>query len=169
MDERAVLLLSPHASSWKSITPFLTGMRVVIGPSKNAPDTNFAVVGHSTGGRVAQQLAVDGGARAMILMGCEILPGREHDLQALDIPVLLLWGEDDIVHTVETAYRLNDLIHRSTLALVPGCGNALPEQAPDTVGPLIADYLRTQWLGLGHGHDHGPIAVDLTRKPPERP
>lgn len=167
MDERSVLLLSPHASTWKHITPFLSGMNVVLGTNRTIPGSDFAVVGHATGGRIAQRLAIDAGARAMVLIGCEVLPGREHDLKALDIPVFLLWGEDDIVHPVETAYRLNDLIHRSTLALVPGCGNALPEQAPDVVGPLIADYLRTQWLGLGHGHQHGTITVDVTR--PRRP
>lgn len=166
MDERRVLLLSAHDSTWKHVTPFLKGMGVVVGVSKNVPGSNFAVVGHGTvGGRRAQGLALEGGARAMVLMGCGPLPGREHELQALDIPVLLLWGEDDIIHPIEDAYRLNDLIHRSTLALVPGCGNPLPEQAPDTVGPLIAEYLRSQWLGASHGHEHGPITVELKRPP----
>lgn len=168
MKEPAVLLLSPHDSVWKHVKPHLKGINVILGESKGAaPDANFAVVGHAGSGRVAQQMALDGGARAMVLMGCDALPGREHELGLLEIPVLLLWGEDDIVHPVEIAYHLDQVFHRSVLALVPGCGNDLPEQEPDTVGAVIADFLRTQWLGVHHGHQHGPITIPIDR-PGER-
>ena len=164
-DERKVLLISDHDSVWKHVTPFLSGMDVVLGPSKHAPVTNFAAVGHSTGGREAQRMALDSGAKALVLMDCEILPGREQDLQGLAIPTFILWGEDDTSHTVEVAYRLNELIKHSTLALVPGCGHDLPEQAPDVVGPLIAEFLRSQWLGMAHGHVIGPVHIDLGKTP----
>lgn len=165
MLDPAVLLLSAHDSVWKHVVPYLSGIRVISGDPKDAPGANFAVVGHGEGGRRAQQLALDGGARAMVLIGCHPLTGREHDLAELEIPVLLLWGEDDIVAPVEVAYRLDELFHRSVLAVVPTCGNDLPEQEPDTTGALIADFLRTQWLGRHHGFAHGPVTIPL--KPPE--
>lgn len=164
-DERKVLLLSEHDSTWKHVTPFLSGMDVVLGSSKHAPVSDFAAVGHSKGGREAQRLALDSGARALVLMDCEILPGREQDLQALSIPTFILWGEDDVSCPVEVAYRLNELIRESVLALVPGCGHDLPEQAPDVVGPLIADFLRSRWLGIAHGHSVGPVHIDLGKGP----
>ncbi|MCJ7831916.1 MAG: alpha/beta hydrolase [Actinobacteria bacterium] len=164
-DERKVILLSHHESVWKHVAPLLSGMDVLLGPNIQVPESNFAAVGHASGGRQAQQLAIDSGAKALVLMNCEILPGREHDLRALAIPTFILWGEDDIVDTVEVAFRLNELIKGSTLALVPGCGRDLPEQAPDVVGSLITDFLRSQWLGIAHGHAVGPVHVDLGRKP----
>lgn len=163
MLDPAILLLSSRDSVWKNVRPHLTGIDVVIGKSKGAPGANFAVVGHAEGGRSAQQLALEGGARAMVLMGCDVLPGREHELEALEIPVLLLWGEDDIVHPVEVAYHLDQVFHRSVLALVPDCGNDLPEQEPDIVGAVIADFLRTQWLGRHHGFEHGPVTISIKR------
>jgi pimeloyl-ACP methyl ester carboxylesterase len=162
-DERKVVLLSHHDSVWKNVVPLLSGLNVLLGSGIRIPESNFAVVGHASGGRKAQQLAIDSGAKALVLMNCEILPGREHDLQTLSIPTFILWGEDDIVTTVEVAYRLNELIKHSTLALVPGCGRDLPEQAPDIVGALITDFLRSQWLGIAHGHSTGPVHVDLKR------
>jgi len=176
--ERAVLLLGAFKDIWKHVTPFLTGMTVIIDREEQNLPPGYAVVGHGTGGREAQSLALDGGARAMVLINCEVLPGREEDLGALTIPVFLLWGEDDITYTVEMAYKLNELMPTSTLALIPGCGHQVPLEAPDTVGPLVADFLRTRWLGLPgeHAHDHEyppgqdlgrPVPVDILREPPE--
>lgn len=166
MDEPAVLLFSAHDSTWKHVLPHLSGLNPLVGSSRSAPGSNFAVVGHAEGGRKAQRLALDGGARAMVLMGCEVLPGREPELAMLEIPVLLLWGEDDIIRPVDIAYHLDQVLHRSVLAVVPGCGNDLPEQEPDTVGALIADFLRSQWLGRHHGFEHGPTTIPL--RPPKR-
>lgn len=166
MLDPAVLLFSAHDSVWKHVLPYLDGINVILGGSKDAPGSNFAVVGHGEGGRSAQQLAIDGGARAMVLIGCAPLTGREHELAELEIPVLLLWGEDDIVQPVEVAYRLDQILHRSVLALVPSCGNDLPEQEPDVTGSLIADFLRTQWLGRDHGFEHGPVTIPI--EPPRR-
>lgn len=180
VSERAVLMLGAFRDTWKHVTPFLTGMNVVIDGREKDLAPGYAVVGHGTGGRKAQALAVDGGARAMVLINCSILPGRDEDLSSLTIPVFLLWGEDDSTNTVRTAFRLNELMPTSTLAIVPGCGAQVPLQAPDVVGPLIADFLRTRWLGLPREHDHehqhehppgnvpgGPVNIDVGRKPTE--
>ena len=178
MSDKTVLLLGAFKDTWKHVTPYLGGMDVLIDGRGSDLATGYAVVGHDTGGRKAQSLVLDGGARALVLINCAILPGREGDLGALTIPVFILWGEDDSTNTVETAYRLNELMPTSTLAIVPGCGQQVPLQAPDIVGPLVADFLRTRWLGLPREHDHEhehahgsepgePMKIDLGRKPPE--
>lgn len=178
VSDRAVMMLGAFKDTWKHVTPYLTGMNVVIGGKEKDLAPGYAVVGHGTGGRRAQSLAVDGGARAMVLVNCAVLPGREQDLGSLTIPVFLLWGEDDATNTVETAYELNELMPASTLAVIPGCGHQVPLEAPDIVGPLIADFLRTRWLGLPreHAHDHEhppghepgqPVKVDIQRESPE--
>ena len=176
MSDKTVLLLGAFMDTWKYVTPYLTGMDVVIDGKEKDLASGYAVVGHDTGGRKAQSLAVDGGARAMVLINCAVLSGREGDLGVLTIPVFLLWGEDDATNTIETAYLFNELMPTSTLAVVPGCGSQVPLEAPDVVGPLIADFLRTRWLGLTREHDHDhaqgktpgePVKVDIEREPPQ--
>jgi pimeloyl-ACP methyl ester carboxylesterase len=91
------------------------------------------------------------------------LAGREGDLAALDIPVFIVWGEDDPFMPPESADRLNELIPRSGLALLPGCRHFLPEEAPQTLAPLLYEYLRSAYAGLPHAHRVGPTPIDLGR------
>lgn len=92
------------------------------------------------------------------------LVGREEDLAALDIPAFLLWGEDDPFVPVEVAERLNELIPRSSLALLPGCGHFLPEDAPQTIAPLIYEYLRGTYAKQPHVHETGLATIELGRR-----
>jgi len=179
-DEQVVLLISTYDDTWRHVTPYLAGMSAAVGWEVPALEPGFAAIGHSEGGRKAQHLALDGGAGALVLMSCDILTQREADLAALNMPVFLLWGEDDNVHPVEAAYRLNTMLSNSTLTVVQGCGHMLPEEAPDQVGPLILEWLRTHWYrlapaerggpnrsGLGGGPTVEDVLIDLTHEPPE--
>ena len=91
------------------------------------------------------------------------LAGRDADLVALDIPVFLLWGEDDPFVPVDVAERLNELIDTSTLALLPGCSHFVTEDAAPTVVPLVYDYLRGRYAGDPHGHAPQPTLLQLRR------
>jgi pimeloyl-ACP methyl ester carboxylesterase len=93
------------------------------------------------------------------------LEGVEDGLRRLRIPVFLLWGEDDPYLPVEIAERLNDLIVTSSLAVLPGCSHFLTEDAPETIAPLLFEYLRSRYLGRPHTHETGPVVVQLERKP----
>ncbi|HEY6568139.1 MAG TPA: alpha/beta hydrolase [Actinomycetota bacterium] len=113
----------------------------------------------------------DGAARFVrVLAGIDGqgLEGREDELGAIGFPVLILWGEDDPSLPVAVAERLNDAMPSSTLGLLPGCGHLLPEEAPETIGPMIAGYLRARFLMEPHGHDHneGVVMLQLERRPP---
>jgi pimeloyl-ACP methyl ester carboxylesterase len=97
------------------------------------------------------------------------LTGLEDRLAELEIPVLILWGEDDPFMPVEAADRLNAWIPTSTLGLLPGCGHFLAEEAMDTIGPMIYEYLRARYLRVPHGHDADPtgaVMIQLERRPP---
>lgn len=89
-------------------------------------------------------------------------------LGALDIPVLLLWGEEDAFVPPAVAERLQDAMPTASLALLPGCSHFLPEEAPGTIGPLLWEWLRARYLRLGHDHaaSGGPVVVSLGRRPP---
>jgi pimeloyl-ACP methyl ester carboxylesterase len=97
------------------------------------------------------------------------LPGLEDRLAGLAIPVLILWGEDDPFMPVAAADQLNEWIPTSTLGLLPGCGHFLVEEAMDTIGPMIYEYLRARYLRVPHGHDADPtgaVMIQLERRPP---
>ena len=104
-------------------------------------------------------------ARAMDGRG---LIGRESDLAALEIPVLLFWGEDDVYYPPAVGERLNEAIPTSTLGLLPGCGHFLVEDAIETIGPMIYEYLRARYLREPHGHQEasGIVTIQLERRPP---
>jgi pimeloyl-ACP methyl ester carboxylesterase len=103
---------------------------------------------------------------AMDLDG-EGLVGIEPRLEALEIPAFVLWGEDDAFLPAELAERLGDALPMASVALLPGCGHFLLEDAADTVVPLIFQWLRRMYLGVPHGHEEGPVTVQLGRRPPE--
>lgn len=83
-----------------------------------------------------------------------------------EIPTLVLWGEDDPFFPSAVAERLGDAIATASVALLPGCGHFLPEEAPETVGPLVAEFLRARYLGRPHEHPAGPVRVELLRRRP---
>jgi pimeloyl-ACP methyl ester carboxylesterase len=97
------------------------------------------------------------------------LAGVEPRLAELEIPAFVLWGEDDAFLPAELAERLGDALPWASVALLPGCGHFLLEDAPGTVAPLIVQWLRTQYLRLpqAHAHAEGAVAVELGRRPPE--
>jgi 2-hydroxymuconate-semialdehyde hydrolase len=88
------------------------------------------------------------------------LTGIEDRLAALDLRVLLVWGEEDPFLPPNLAERLSDLLPGSTTALLPGCGHFVTEDAPEAVLPLIAEYLRVHYSREGH-HHHAPTPVEL--------
>ena len=92
---------------------------------------------------------------------------RTEDLGRLEIPVLLFWGEQDPFYPPSVAERLNEAIPSSTLGLVPGCGHFLLDEAPETLVPMMFEYLRARFLHAPHGHgDEGIFTIQLERKPP---
>jgi len=98
-------------------------------------------------------------ARALDGLGLKQL---DRSMTAWGLPTLILWGEDDPFHPVDIAERLNAAIPSSALGLVPGCGHFLPDEAPETIFPIISEYLRANYLRIPHGHQPaGPVLVPL--------
>ncbi len=184
------------ADQWREFVPLLESRFRVIAPNlppgpaeakldrlrSSIDGERCAVIGHGTGGALAQALAVDGGVEAMVLLDAPRAAGvSDEDLASFDFPVLLLWGEDDDVVPVAIAEALNDAIATSTLGLLPGCGHDLTEEAAATIAPMILEYLRARYLKQSHaqahphgagdtradGHAHdGVVRIQLERRPP---
>ncbi|HVM11830.1 MAG TPA: alpha/beta fold hydrolase [Actinomycetota bacterium] len=98
-------------------------------------------------------------ARALTETG---LDGRREDLAALDIPAFVVWGEDDAFLPARHAEELWETLPDAGIALLPGCGHYVTEDAAETVLPLVSQFLRNRYLGQpGHDHAGGPVPVDL--------
>ena len=83
-------------------------------------------------------------------------------MRAWDLPTLILWGEEDPFQSIADRGATERAIASSALGLVPGCGHFLPEEAPETIFPIISEYLRANYLRIPHGHAaDGPVLVPL--------
>jgi 2-hydroxymuconate-semialdehyde hydrolase len=89
------------------------------------------------------------------------LAGTEERLAQRDVRALILWGEEDAFLPPEGAERLGEAMPGATVALLPGCGHFVTEDAPEVVLPLIADYVRHHHLGLPHDHRPTVTPVEL--------
>src|SRR5439155_242766 len=80
----------------------------------------------------------------------------------------VVWGEEDAFLPVELAERLGEAIGFSMVALLPGCGHFVGEDAWQTVGQLLYEFLRLRYLKDAHGHvEAGPVPVFLERPTPQ--
>ena len=186
---KALLFLRGEDSSesvWASFAPLLAEAMRLIVPNAETTTANeaepllrdagverFAVLAHGAAGPVAVELAARDDCDALVLIGAVTsekaadVAEAERRLADREIPILLLWGEDDAVVPAEEAERLSERLPTSTLALVPGAGHDVAETAVATVVPLVFEYLRSRYLGERHGHAEagGPMPIALTRRP----
>jgi pimeloyl-ACP methyl ester carboxylesterase len=189
-DDRPIVVLlhdaERSADQWREFVPLLESRFRVLAPDLPLGDieakldhveavvagARYGVIGHGTGGALAQALAARGGVDAMVLLDAPHAEGvGDETLASFDFPVLLLWGEDDDVVPVAVAEALNDAIPTSTLGLLPGCGHDLTDEAAATIAPMILEYLRARYLKVPHGHDadhahDGVVRIQLERRPP---
>jgi pimeloyl-ACP methyl ester carboxylesterase len=64
-------------------------------------------------------------------------------LPHIDVPTLLLAGEEDVRAPLEVAESLHAAIPGSRLVVLPGVGHASPVQAPDRFNAELRAFLRT--------------------------
>jgi pimeloyl-ACP methyl ester carboxylesterase len=93
------------------------------------------------------------------------LHGPVAALAGSDAPVFLLWGEDDAIVPLSVGERLGDALPGSALGVVPDSGHFLLDDAFDTVGVMIVEYLRARYQGAPHGHE-GVVMLQLERRQP---
>jgi pimeloyl-ACP methyl ester carboxylesterase len=63
-------------------------------------------------------------------------------LDAINVPVQIIWGTEDRWQPVSWAHRLAKDIPGAHLHLVPGAGHFLMEDAPETVAALVSHFVR---------------------------
>lgn len=72
----------------------------------------------------------------------EDLPSNRASFQELniEIPVLILWGEEDEIFLVEDAYQLQKQLD-AKLKVIPGAGHSLPVEEPDEFNKALQDFI----------------------------
>lgn len=164
--------LAPLLSPWmRVVTPELSGAGDLLTQAGYASDQldglgvgEGAIVGHAEGAAIALLLALEGRAAALVLMdSVPIDPADEPRLSGLEIPALVIWGEEDEVVDASNAERLGDLLPMAAVALLPGCGHHVLADAPETVASLVFQWLRSRYLKIEHRHESGPVVVELGR------
>lgn len=95
--------------------------------------------------------AIDGGG----------LEDAQEKLDAYEDSTFVVWGEDDPYLPSALGERLGEVTPGSTVALLPGCSHLVNEDAPQTVGPLVFEFLRYRYLGETHAKAHEPVTVFL--------
>jgi pimeloyl-ACP methyl ester carboxylesterase len=61
--------------------------------------------------------------------------------RAIEMPTLLIWGEDDPVVPIASAAELEGHLEDCELATLPGMGHLLVEEAPEECAGLIGEWL----------------------------
>jgi 2-hydroxymuconate-semialdehyde hydrolase len=127
-------------------------------------------------GSYAEPFTGPGGPEALIRAARGIdgqgLIGTEAKLADLGERLLVLWGEDDPYQDQEWAWKMSDLVQAATVGILPGCSHYLPEDAPETIGPLAYEWLRVRYLAEPHHHAGdgvGPVPVDVSFERPDPP
>jgi pimeloyl-ACP methyl ester carboxylesterase len=65
----------------------------------------------------------------------------EPRLGEVEVPVLVVWGEEDAWLNPSQADQLHEAIQDSRLRKVPEVGHFLPEDAPEELAKVLADFL----------------------------
>jgi pimeloyl-ACP methyl ester carboxylesterase len=66
-----------------------------------------------------------------------------HVLPAIDVPVLLVYGERDVRSPLTVAEELHRSIPGSKLVVVEGSGHLVNAEAPEQFNAAVVDFLRS--------------------------
>jgi pimeloyl-ACP methyl ester carboxylesterase len=85
-------------------------------------------------------------ARAMLNWYRAALQGgfgkqRRLGMRKIELPTLLLWGEDDPILLKESSYGTEEFVSDLTLRYLPGVGHWIQEEAPELVNSMLQAFL----------------------------
>ena len=67
-------------------------------------------------------------------------------IPTIDIPTLLIWGEQDPWIPLSVGRRLKKALPHSTLQVIPHCGHAPQEEQPDETAAIIKGWLKGELM-----------------------
>ena len=91
---------------------------------------------------VIEQASIDGA-----LGGAKVLAGRPDStetLQSVEVPVLVIVGQEDTVYPVAISQAMADAAPQGELAVIPGAAHAAVFEKPDEAARAMLDFLSRQ-------------------------
>ena len=84
--------------------------------------------------------------------------------EPLDVPTLLIWGEDDVALGKELTVRTDQLVRQLVLRYLPGVSHWVQQEAPETVNALLEAWLSDRPVPVvgRHGQLTSPDEVHQT-------
>jgi pimeloyl-ACP methyl ester carboxylesterase len=62
----------------------------------------------------------------------------------IDVPTLMIWGEEDVALSIESTHRTENWVGDLTLRYLPGVSHWVQQEAPETVNAMLAAWLRDE-------------------------
>jgi pimeloyl-ACP methyl ester carboxylesterase len=97
--------------------------------------------------RYAKYIALSGTnisfIRAALLMYRDIRNFILPNLEKVNVPVLVIWGENDPLIPLTHASKLNKMIRNSIVKVVMQCGHAPQEERPEKTAEIITGFLKS--------------------------
>jgi pimeloyl-ACP methyl ester carboxylesterase len=81
---------------------------------------------------------------SLVLRGMAERPDSVADLKAINVPALLVVGEEDVLSPVADGELMRQNIPGSQLKVVPKGGHYSPWEQPEAVGPVLRQFLDMQ-------------------------
>lgn len=90
-------------------------------------------------------LSLPGASQALIQTAKQMVPSNLEEIseryKRIDIPVLLIWGENDEIVPLEVGRKLAGNIPNSKLVVVPNCGHVPQEECPSQAMEAMETFL----------------------------
>jgi pimeloyl-ACP methyl ester carboxylesterase len=98
-------------------------------------------------GFIAQDILRTSEQRAWVIHRAlgSMLTGRDATdklLPELRMPVLIVWGADDLITPLSQGETMHRLVPQSELEVFPGCGHLAPRQCAAQIGPKVVAFVR---------------------------
>lgn len=78
---------------------------------------------------------------SLVQRGMAERPDSVGDLKTINVPTLIIIGEEDILSTVADGELMRQQIPGSQFKVIPKAGHYAPYEQPDAVGPLLCQFL----------------------------
>jgi pimeloyl-ACP methyl ester carboxylesterase len=83
----------------------------------------------------------------------------------IEVPTLLLWGEEDVALGRELTFGTEELVADLTLRYLPGVSHWVQQEAPETVNAMLGAWL--DGLPVPESASLGGMAPGLRQRPPD--
>ena len=67
--------------------------------------------------------------------------------QKIDVPTLMVWGEEDVALTKETTFGTERFVSDLTVRYLPGISHWVQQDDPETVNRILETWLTGQPIG----------------------